>query len=131
MFCFFGHKVYGILVRWPSIESVPSAQEGKVSTTEPLGKSLFLILIRDSFFFSFLLMNLVKFCLPLFIFPKNQLDWIKSLIFPHHLSHFHFMYFCSDFYYALSFTDFWFFVPLFLLPLDVKFDCLDLSCFLR
>ena len=41
MFWFFGRKAYGILVPWPGIEPVLLALEGKVLTTGPPGKSLF------------------------------------------------------------------------------------------
>ena len=39
MFCFFGWEACGILDPWPGIEPMPPALEGKVSTTEPPGKS--------------------------------------------------------------------------------------------
>ena len=40
MFCFFGHKAYGMLASWPGIKPAPPALEGEVLTTGPPGKSL-------------------------------------------------------------------------------------------
>ena len=40
MFCFFGHKAYGILALWSGIKPAPPALEGEVLTTGPPGKSL-------------------------------------------------------------------------------------------
>ena len=40
LYFIFGHEAYGILAPWPGIKPAPPGLEGKVSTTEPLGKSL-------------------------------------------------------------------------------------------
>ena len=40
MFCFvFGHESFGILAPWPRIKLTPTALEGEILTTEPLGES--------------------------------------------------------------------------------------------